>query len=58
MKVTGLWSLAGAVVVGLIVADLITHPAGTQTAFNGITGLANNTGNQLIGVSTVSSKAA
>lgn len=49
MKVSGFWSLAGLVVTGLIVADLILHPTGTGAAFKGITGLTTVTGNQLIG---------
>jgi hypothetical protein len=49
MKVSGIWSAIGAVIVGLIVADLVLHPTGTKTAFNGVTGLEKNTGNQLIG---------
>ena len=51
MRVSGFWSFAGLVVVGLIVADLVLHPSGTSTAFNGITSRSANTGNQLIGVS-------
>jgi len=49
MRVSGFWSFAGLIVVGLIVADLVLHPSGTSTAFAGITGVAKNTGNQLIG---------
>jgi hypothetical protein len=50
MRVSGFWSAIGLVITGLIVADLITHPTGTQAGFNGITGLSKNTGNQLLGV--------
>jgi hypothetical protein len=49
MRVSGFWSLAGLVVTGFIIADLILHPTGTKTAFLGITTLTTNTGNQLIG---------
>ncbi len=49
MRVTGFWSAVGLVLAGLIVADLVTHPTGTGTAFKGITTLSTNTGNQLIG---------
>lgn len=49
MRVSGFWSLAGLVVAGLIVADLVLHPPGTKAAFGGITTLTTNTGNQLIG---------
>ena len=49
MRVVGFWSAVGAVVVGLIVADLATHPKGTNAIAQGITGLEKNTGNQLLG---------
>ena len=49
LGVTGLWALAGAVVFGLILADIWTHPAGTQAAGNAIISLEKNSGNQLIG---------
>ncbi len=50
MKVSGFWSLGGAVVLALMLADVLTHSTGTKTAFDGITTLATNTGNQIIGV--------
>jgi hypothetical protein len=49
LGVTGIWALAGAVVFGLILADIWTHPAGTNAAGKAIIGLEKNTGNQLIG---------
>jgi hypothetical protein len=49
MRVTGLWTAVGAVILGLIVADLITHPSGTQAAGNEVISLEKNTGNQLLG---------
>jgi hypothetical protein len=49
MKVSGFWSLAGLVVTGLIVADLILHPTGTAAAGKAITGVTTPVGNQLIG---------
>lgn len=49
MGVVGFWTLAGAVVFGLILADIWTHPAGTNAAGNAIIQLEKNTGNQLIG---------
>ncbi len=49
MRVSGFWSAVGLIIGGLIIADLVTHPTGTNTAFQGITGLSKNTGNQLIG---------
>jgi len=51
MRVTGFWALTGAVVFGLIVADIWTHPAGTNAAGSAINTLEKQTGNQLIGVS-------
>lgn len=30
MRVTGFWSLAGLVVAGVMLADLLIHPAGTN----------------------------
>lgn len=49
MRVTGFWAAVGLVIMGLIVADVLLHPAGTQTAGQQIIGLEKNTGNQLIG---------
>ena len=49
MRVSGFWSAVGLIITGLIVGDLVLHPTGTATAFNGITGLSKNTGNQLLG---------
>jgi hypothetical protein len=49
MRVTGFWAAVGAVIMGLIVADIWTHPAGTNAAGQAIIGLEKNTGNQLIG---------
>ena len=49
MRVTGFWALTGAVVFGLIIADLTTHPTGTTAIANGVTTLEKNTGNQLLG---------
>lgn len=50
LRVTGFWALTGAVVFGLIIADLWTHPAGTQAAGAAVNTLEKQTGNQLIGV--------
>jgi len=49
MRVSGFWSAIGLIITGLIVGDLVLHPTGTATAFNGITNLSKNTGNQLLG---------
>jgi len=49
MRVTGFWAAVGAVIFGLIVADLLTHPAGTKAVASGINQLEKQTGNQLLG---------
>jgi hypothetical protein len=50
LRVTGFWALTGAVVFGLIIADIWTHPTGTQAAGSAINTLEKQTGNQLLGV--------
>jgi hypothetical protein len=50
LRVTGLWAAIGAVIAGLMLADLLTHPAGTNALAGGINSLEKQTGNQLIGV--------
>ena len=57
MKVSGIWSLAGLVVMGIIVADLLKNPAGTSAAFGGVTSLESSAGNQLLGSSSSTSTA-
>jgi len=37
---TNAWMLAGLVVMGLIVADFVTHPAGTKAVASGAVQLA------------------
>lgn len=49
MRVTGFWAAVGAVIFGLVLADIWTHPAGTQAAGKAVIDLEKNTGNQLIG---------
>jgi hypothetical protein len=49
MRVTGFWALTGAIVFGLIVADIWTHPAGTNAAGQTVVALEKSTGNQLLG---------
>jgi hypothetical protein len=49
MRVTGFWAAVGAVIFGLIVADLLTHPTGTKAVASGINQLEKQTGNQLLG---------
>lgn len=34
MRVSGLWSLLGAVIVGLIIADLLAHPGITNNVIH------------------------
>ena len=43
------WSLAARVVGGLIVADILTHPSGTQQAANGLASIVTPTEAALIG---------
>lgn len=49
LRVTGFWALTGAIVFGLIIADIWTHPAGTNAAGNALITLEKNTGSQLTG---------
>lgn len=49
MRVTGFWAAVGAVIAGLIIADLVTHPQGTNAVASGINSLEKQTGNQLLG---------
>jgi hypothetical protein len=49
MRPTSLIGLAGLIVVGVIIADLIVHPQGTTAAANGINTLAKTTTSGLLG---------
>ena len=49
MGVTGFWGAIGAVIFGLIIADIWTNPKGTAAAGASIVSLEKNTGNQLLG---------
>jgi hypothetical protein len=49
MRPTSLLGLAGLIVVGVIIADLVIHPTGTTAAANGINNLAKTTTNGLLG---------
>lgn len=49
MRPTTLIGLAALVVVGVIVADLITHPTGTTAAGNAINNIASTSVNGLLG---------
>ena len=46
---TTLIALAGLVVVGVIIADLVTHPKGTTAAANGINNIAKTSVSGLLG---------
>ncbi len=49
LRVTGIWTAIGAVIVGLIIGDIWTHPEGTKQAGSDLVSLEKNTGNQLLG---------
>ena len=49
LRVTGAWAAVGAVIFGLIIADIWTHPKGTQAAGQAVNTLEKQTGNQLLG---------
>jgi hypothetical protein len=46
---TTLIALGGLVTVGIIVADLVTHPNGTKAAANGINNIAKTSVSGLLG---------
>jgi len=50
MHVTSVMGLAGLVVVGIIAADVLTHPTGTTAAANGIVNVLKPTESSLLGV--------
>jgi hypothetical protein len=50
MRPTNLIGLAALVVVGIIVADVLIHPAGTQAAANGIVNITKPAESALLGV--------
>ena len=49
MRPTSLLGLAGLIVVGVIVADFLIHPAGTQAAANGLVNIEKPNLNALLG---------
>lgn len=49
MRPTTLIGLAGLIVVGVIIADLVIHPTGTKAAGNAINQLASTSVNGLLG---------
>jgi hypothetical protein len=50
VRPTTLIGLAGLVVVGIIVADFVTHPTGTAAAGNAIVNIVKPTESALLGV--------
>jgi hypothetical protein len=51
MTPNGLWALAGLVVVGWILVDVLSKPQGTSALFNGVTNLTSATGSLVTGSS-------
>ena len=49
MRPTSLLGLAGLVVVGIIIADFLIHPAGTQAAANGLVNVTKPAEGALLG---------
>lgn len=49
MRVTGIWTAVGAVIMGVILADIWTHPNGTNAAANGVVNIEKPTYNALLG---------
>lgn len=50
MRGTGIAATVVLVIYGLIVADILTHPAGTQAAGNALSGVGRPAINGLLGV--------
>jgi hypothetical protein len=51
MKVIGFWSAVGAVIIGVIIADLVHDPAGTKVLTNAGTTTESTAVNGLLGKS-------
>lgn len=49
MRPTTFIGVVGLVIVGIIIADVLTHPSGTTAAANGLTGILDPTYNALLG---------
>lgn len=49
MRPTSFLALTGLVVVGVIIADFLIHPAGTQAAANGLVNIEKVGSNALLG---------
>jgi hypothetical protein len=56
MNGRGLLGIAGLVVVGIIIADVLTHPTGTAAASTGIANLWGPSVNGLLGKTTAPAK--
>ena len=52
MKVTGIWTAVGAVIFGVILADLVHNPAGTKALSNAATSTEKISVNGLLGKSS------
>jgi len=50
MKPTSFLGLLGLVVAGLMLGDILTHPAGTQAAGNALVSIITPTESSLLGV--------
>ena len=49
MKVTGIWTAVGAIIFGVILADLVHNPAGTKRLANAVTSTEKVSVNGLLG---------
>jgi hypothetical protein len=49
MRVTGFWTAVGAVILGVILADLVHNPAGTKTLTTAATNAEKVSVNGLLG---------
>lgn len=52
MRPTTMIGLAGLVIVGVIIADVLLHPAGTSAAATGMTTVLDPTYNALLGTTS------
>ena len=52
MKVTGLWAAVGAIIFGVIIADLVHNPKGTKALANASTSTERISVNGLLGKSS------
>jgi len=54
--VSRFWSLAALIVGGIMLADILTHPRGTQAAANGLASIVTPTESALLGGNTAGGK--